>query len=656
LGATAPPAVAAGEVFIITEFMAANQTTLEDEDGDDSDWIEIHNETLQTNNLDGWYLTDTTVNLRAWRFPATNLPPNGDLIVFASGKNHRVMGRPLHTNFKLRNTGDYLALVRPDGTNVASEFAPAFPPQAADVSYGVARDTASGTRCAVYFAGEFYDNVFCRARGASAATYPKKPYKFDFNPGSHFRLFPDAPRMDEINLNATYQDKAYVRQPLTFETYRQASVPACDAFNVRVQQNAQFYSLAVLIEQVDETFLERLGLDPRGALYMIFNGLDSASSNVEKKTRRTENNNDLQQLVNGVSRSNPNRGMALFDLLDLPEIINYLAAGMVAQDWDRVIKNICVYRDTEGTGLWQMLPWDKDLSFGKVSLVNDTVTATRDSTSFTGGGEPHISHPFYGTTEHNCCGMNHLFDAIYKTPATRDMYLRRLRTLMDALLQPPGTPAGELQYERRLATLSAQLQNDAATNLTGYVHGFSFGAAAKGVSFGRHLNSVGEEQFVAQTALTLGRANAGPRVGPAVISEIMYHPPDWGVDDNTHEEFVEIRNVSGAALPLFDPLALTNTWRLNGSVEFDFPPGMTLAPGASVLVVGFDPSLNAATLQALRNAFGLDSSATVLGPFSSHRGRSRAPRETDLVRSGFFAPHPGGRGPLSRRFALADSR
>ena len=35
--------------------------------------------------------------------------------------------------------------------------------------------------------------------------------------------------------------------------------------------------------------------------------------------------------------------------------------------------------------------------------------------------------------------MNHLFDAIYKTPLTREMYLRRLRTLMDELLQPPGT-------------------------------------------------------------------------------------------------------------------------------------------------------------------------------------------------------------------------
>src|SRR5215212_7514139 len=33
----------AGSAVVITEFMAANSTTLADEDGEFSDWIEIHN-------------------------------------------------------------------------------------------------------------------------------------------------------------------------------------------------------------------------------------------------------------------------------------------------------------------------------------------------------------------------------------------------------------------------------------------------------------------------------------------------------------------------------------------------------------------------------------------------------------------------------------
>ena len=78
--------------FLITEFMAANSATLEDEEGNDSDWIEIHNESLATNNLGGWYLTDLTNDLRQWQFPATNIPPGGYIVVFASGKDRRVPG------------------------------------------------------------------------------------------------------------------------------------------------------------------------------------------------------------------------------------------------------------------------------------------------------------------------------------------------------------------------------------------------------------------------------------------------------------------------------------------------------------------------------------------------------------------------------------
>jgi hypothetical protein len=51
-------------------------------------------------------------------------------------------------------------------------------------------------------------------------------------------------------------------------------------------------------------------------------------------------------------------------------------------------------------------------------------------------------------------------------------------------------------------------------NLTGYSHGFDFGAAANGVSFGRYINSQGAEHFVAQAANSLGASNALPKVGP----------------------------------------------------------------------------------------------------------------------------------------------
>src|SRR5262249_5598824 len=104
---------------------------------------------------------------------------------------------------------------------------------------------------------------------------------------------------------------------------------------------------------------------------------------------------------------------------------------------------------------------------------------------------------------------------------------------------------------------------DSNANLTGYSYGFHFGAAANGVTFGRYVNSVGDEHFVAQISPTLGAANSGPRVGPVVIKQIMYHPPDLanGVD-NADDEYLLLENISGVDVPLFDPMAPTNTWRV----------------------------------------------------------------------------------------------
>ena len=142
---------------------------------------------------------------------------------------------------------------------------------------------------------------------------------------------------------------------------------------------------------------------------------------------------------------------------------------------------------------------------------------------------------------------------------------------------------------------------DASGDLTGYSHGFSFGAAALGVSFGRYLDSTGTEQFPAQAALSLTNENAGPLVGPVVINEIMYHPAPGG------EEFVELKNITGNAVPLYDPQHTTNTWRLNGS-GYQFPPGTQVAPNGFLLVVGSNPTV-------FRAKYSVPANVPIFGPF-----------------------------------------
>jgi hypothetical protein len=143
---------------------------------------------------------------------------------------------------------------------------------------------------------------------------------------------------------------------------------------------------------------------------------------------------------------------------------------------------------------------------------------------------------------------------------------------------------------------------DATGNLTGYSDGFAFGAAQNGVSFGRYVNSIGEAQYPAQLANTLGYTNAGPRVGPLVINEINYHPPVGG------DEFIELKSITNGALPLYNTAFLSNTWRLNG-VGFDFPTNVQVAPNGLLLLVGTDPA-------TFRAKYGVPANVPIFGPYS----------------------------------------
>jgi hypothetical protein len=145
LAALVCPRASEATVYV-TELLALNVSTLADEDGAFSDWIELYNANAAPIDLGGWYLTDDASLPTKWQLPTTVIPAGGYLVVFASDKNRAVSGAELHTNFKLSGGGEYLALVRADGTTLEHAYAPSFPPQVDDISWGLAGDLAQ-QRC-----------------------------------------------------------------------------------------------------------------------------------------------------------------------------------------------------------------------------------------------------------------------------------------------------------------------------------------------------------------------------------------------------------------------------------------------------------------------------------------------------------------------------
>ncbi len=166
---------------------------------------------------------------------------------------------------------------------------------------------------------------------------------------------------------------------------------------------------------------------------------------------------------------------------------------------------------------------------------------------------------------------------------------------------------------------------DAEGTLTAYSQGFRFGPAESGVTLGRYVTSTGEQHFIAQAARTLSSINAGPKVGPVVINEIMYCPPSGDGGNNTRDEYLELRNLSSETVPLYDPEVPENTWRIDGGVDYSFPTGVTLLPEGFILLVSFDPEADSKGTTVFRNKYSIDASVRIFGPYSGTLDNSGAP-------------------------------
>lgn len=117
----------------INEIMTSNAFTIADEDGDYEDWIEIYNYGDEAVNLLNYGLSDDYSNPYRWVFPDTTLLPGEFLLIWASGKDRKQAGMPLHTNFSISSSGEEVLLTHPNG-ELVDEHPPVSIPT--DISFG----------------------------------------------------------------------------------------------------------------------------------------------------------------------------------------------------------------------------------------------------------------------------------------------------------------------------------------------------------------------------------------------------------------------------------------------------------------------------------------------------------------------------------------
>jgi hypothetical protein len=278
--------------------------------------------------------------------------------------------------------------------------------------------------------GEVYDEVGLRFRGGRPRLFRKKSLKLEFSGPRGYE------GREELNLNAAAMDDDYITEPLGHWFYERCGLEASEARFVRVELNGEFWGLFIDVEQVDERYLERHGLDPEGALYKAvgivgsLRKLDGVTyegqtytyqSQYEKKTRKGEPYADLIELIHGLYDTPAAQMEAYLEQhVDVEQYINYLAISNLMCVWDNMQHNFYLHRDTLGSGKWRVIPWDLDHAWGEWewSYYYDRTYPLLMGTR---------TQPFAGVWY----TWNQLWTVLLAVPGYRDMYHARLRELLN---------------------------------------------------------------------------------------------------------------------------------------------------------------------------------------------------------------------------------
>jgi hypothetical protein len=453
-------------------------------------------------------------------------------------------------------------------------------------------DTEPGGRVAVYYDGELYDNVRMSLRGNTSASQVKKSHRFEFNREHPFRHHPDHPRIRKTSLMAEFLDPAYLRQHLSFWLLDLMGVPSPFFYPVRAQMNGAFYALTYHNDVIDEEQVERMGYDPRGTLYKAAgNILPSQSSTgvFEKKTEPLNDHTEYQTFVRAINETNTvaNRRAAAFDMMDIPEVVNYLAGARWASENDDVWANMSIYRDTHGDQLWRIIPFDMNASWGQRYGGITPLDSTNDACK---------SHPLYGGSTIIACDggtYNRIYDTVIALPELRQMLLRRMRTVLDRWVLEPGVEPQSRLLETHIRHMTNLIWTEAFMDRARW--GYSTWTASN-----KPLTNAVNELFnefinprrnhwnathsITNTAKPIGinrTDNAGIPVSqppnPALYLASVDVNPSSRIQG---QEFLSFTNPNPIALDI-------SGWQLDGAVEFTFKQG-TIVPSNSVIYVSPD--------------------------------------------------------------------
>ncbi len=302
--------------------------------------------------------------------------------------------------------------------------------------------------------GKVYDRITVRYRGARARHTAKKSWKVVFNSD---RLFRDQKR---INLNAEAFDPALLREKVGYDIFEEIGAVSLQTELVRVHftraagSTGTFLGLFTAIEQADSRWVRRIDRN-NAVVYKSFSrsnrGDERYESNhnvyfehYDKETHEDEPWTDFIRFtdeIDGLFGASEAVIKSYFeDNVSLPSFYAYMVANACMQNWDQFNKNHYMLFDLDGSGKWEMTPWDVD------RILGDHWNGSFDHYTLT---------PYLGRqADPGVTGWNRVMDRFLAVRDFREAYMEQLR---QALL----TSFTEAKWLPHIDELSGQMADAA---------------------------------------------------------------------------------------------------------------------------------------------------------------------------------------------------
>lgn len=270
-----------------------------------------------------------------------------------------------------------------------------------------------------------YDHVHIRPRSGG--------YKV------HFHKDTPLGAMAGINVIFEGSPRFVLAEPMSFELFRRAGVPAPETHHVRLTVSGQPAGYHLLIEQPGKAFLRRHGRPDDGNLYKATYMGQGLIGQHEKKTHVRSGHDDLVRFVEGLHRTTGTQQWAFIQQhVNVDEVAGYYAVNMCIQNWDGFFNNHYPYHDLRPGGRWEIYPWDEDKTWGEYDGASRRHDWYSMPLSFgmdgsrpgwdLGGG------PYGGSSWWRPPG--HLSGPLLANPQFRQRFLLRLRELCDTVFTP----------------------------------------------------------------------------------------------------------------------------------------------------------------------------------------------------------------------------